>query len=102
MKKTRRKEPRTRKGAVAAMRSRESQSKLHDMVAGGVPPHGTVTQAIEQATRTDALHDSGEPPLPQLRRARSTFESGKMAQDKNTGIKHRDASGQKHRAAPQR
>ncbi|HYG77866.1 MAG TPA: hypothetical protein VEK08_22865 [Planctomycetota bacterium] len=46
----------------------------------------------------DEFHDSELPPPPQIRRARTTADPSKKVKDKNTGIKHRDASGKKHSA----
>jgi hypothetical protein len=90
---------------AGAHRSRESQHKqnaMHNMIAGGMPPQGGANDLIDEELQSkpedkhDALHDSVEPPPPQLRRARSTSDPSKGVKDKNRGIKGRDASGKKH------
>ena len=92
------------RNVAGAHRSRESQHKqnvMHSMIAGGMPPQGGANELIEEELQTkpdehDALHDSVEPPPPQLRRARSTSDPSKAVKDKNRGIKGRDATGKKH------
>ena len=91
---------------AAAHRSRQSQKRenVEKEMAAAEAPYNSAIPAIESGQMTDesevaqapALHDSEEPPPPQLRRARSTSDASRKVKDKNTGIKGRDASGKKH------
>jgi hypothetical protein len=93
---------------AAAHRSRQSQKRenVEKEMSAAEAPYNSSIPAIESGEMTDEsmdsqqpeLHDSEEPPPPQLRRARSTSDPSKKVKDKNTGIKGRDASGKKHSA----
>ena len=91
---------------ASAHRSRQSQKRenVEKEMAAAETPYNSAIPALESGEMTDeiipspsaALHDSEEPPPPQLRRARSTRDPSKKVKDKNTGIKGRDSSGKKH------
>jgi hypothetical protein len=93
---------------AAAHRSRQSQKRenVEKEMSAAEAPFNSAIPAIESGQMTDesttphepALHDSEEPPPPQLRRARTTSDPSKKVKDKNTGIKGRDSSGKKHSA----
>ena len=90
---------------AAAHRSRASQKKEvveREMNAADTPYNTDVDSQVpgevtdELAAAPPAFIDSEEPPPPQLRRARSNRDPAHKVLDKNTGIKHREASGKKH------
>jgi hypothetical protein len=91
---------------AGAHRSRQSQKRenVEKEMAAADTPYNSEKSELQSGQMSDetiaspasALHDSEEPPPPQLRRARSTSDPSKKVKDKNTGIKGRDVSGKKH------
>jgi len=94
-----------RKKPAAAHRGRHSQKPeiaAQQTEAAAQPPQGgsvdenVAGEMSDETAQQAELIDSEQPPPPQLRRARSSADPARKVKDKNTGIKHRDASGQKH------
>jgi hypothetical protein len=90
---------------AAGHRGRQSQKidsaekeEFANDVPRGLPASKEACDEISEPARdvNAEFTDSLMPPPPQLRRTRTTPDPAHEVRSKNTGIKHRDRTGQKH------